>query len=129
MKSHDALDSLIYLLRALPLGWVAEELGERFGYEDENKDVAELVKVLDACSHMVEKEARRHYDGRKTYSTGVPFERVCRYPATEPGTDGGEEPVIREAHVQMYPNGTPKKAPHGGVWVERAYPWSSDPFA
>lgn len=121
---HDALDSLIYLHRTLPLDLVESRLGELFGYEDENEDVAELIKTLKATRHAIRREMERHHDGRTCYSTGVPFERVYLYIAAEPGEDGEDVPAIQDVYAQLQPDGTPFPLPPGAVWADEV---SRDP--
>lgn len=123
MSSWDPIDSLIFLSKALPVDWVTEQLGHRFGYPDENEDVAELVGALDQAMQTIRAEVQRHHDGRAAYSTGVPFTRMYRMPATEPGEDGTDVPVIAEYWVSMRPDGHPREPyENGGVWADEPRP-------
>lgn len=111
---HDAIDSLIYLHRGLPLAWVIETIQDRFG--DENGEVNDIVDALSAAMDAIRHEAELHHDGRREYSNGVPFERAYKFPASEPGDHGDEVPVISEAWLQMNPGNPERQPPHGGVW-------------
>lgn len=120
--TYDAADSLIYLSRALPLGWLHEQLSDYLA-DDSGKIPAgsveaDLIAVVDAISWHIEEEARTHRAGRRQFSNGAPFERLVRYPSTEPDETGGEVPVIVEGHVQMHPDGKPTTPPNGGIWAD-----------
>lgn len=119
MNRPDPIDSLIYLDRGNPIDWVAEQMGFRFGFEDENEDVKELTAVLDGVRDMIREAVEMHFDGRAQYSTGVPFERVYRAPGIEPDPDGGPDRIVQqEFHVSLNPDGTPEH-PHNpaGTWI------------
>lgn len=119
--AYDAVDSLIYLDKSLGLDAFSEQLGERFGYEDENEDVAELTAWLDSMQEQIRDEVRKHFDGRRSYSTGVPFMRCYEYPSHEPREDGTEALVRAEAWIAMHPTGTPEKPyDERGVWKDDA---------
>ena len=125
MTAYDPIDSLIYLSRetCVSLDGISEEMAERFGNEDENEDVEFLNGWIDSIKKTIRQEARAHHDGRASYSTGVPFLRGYEYPATEPGDDGEEVPVIAEAWVSPHPDGSPEQ-PYdgGGVWMDKTHP-------
>ncbi|OFT88983.1 hypothetical protein [Corynebacterium sp. HMSC28B08] len=119
MSAPDPIDSLIYLSRANSIDWVIEQMGVRFGLDDENEDVRELTKTLDGVKDMLRDAAKMHFDGRTQYSTGVPFERVYRAPGIEPDPDGGPDRIVQqEFHVDMNPDGTPEH-PYNpvGTWI------------
>jgi hypothetical protein len=120
--TYDAVDSLIYLDRALPLDWLHEQLADYLGDDTGSVPVGSvedaLITAVDTIGWLVRAEAQTHRDGRRRFSNGTPFERVVRYPSTEPSDDGGETPVIVEAHVQLHPSGEPTTPPNGGVWAE-----------
>lgn len=115
---HDPIDSLIHLDRALPLDYLSEQMGEHFGYADENEYVADLTAVIDSIKATIRKEVLEHYDGRTEYSTGVPFYRRYRYASSEPDGQDGEIPVIAEATVMMHPDGSPREPHDGGKWID-----------
>lgn len=120
--THDPIDSLIYLDRALPLDWLDERLSEYFADVDGNipddSIEADLIAAIVSTREAIREEMRRHRDGRARFSTGVPFERIERYPSTEPDADGNDVPVIATAHVQLHPSGTPTEPVCGGVWAD-----------
>mgnify|MGYP000934994593 CR=1 FL=1 len=121
--SYDPIDSLIFLRKGLGLDALREELGERFGYEDENEDVAELTSWIESIEKAIETEMLKHHDGRQTYSTGVPFMRCYEYPSHEPREDGVEVLVTAEAWVAMHPSGTPEEPlDKHGVWTDKERP-------
>lgn len=125
MAGHDAIDSLIYVSRSvgLSLDGLADEIAERFGYSDENEDVAFLVSWIDSIQEISESEARSHFDGRGEYSTGVPFMRCYEYPTTEPGENGEIVLATGEAWVDMHPDGSPEEPLNEfGVWVNKERP-------
>lgn len=118
--SHDPIDSLIYLSRNVrtSLDGLSEELSDRFGYEDENEDVAFLNGWIDSIKETVLKEAKAHFDGRVEYSTGVPFSRRCQYMAFEPNKDDDMILADSEASVDMHPDGSPVDPPLPmGMWI------------
>lgn len=121
-KTHDAVDALVYLDRALPLDWLNERLSEFFA--DADGDIlpdsveSDFLAALVSARESIQEQARLHYDGRRCYSTGVPFERIALCPSSEPGPDGDDVPVITQYHVQLHPNGTPSTPPSGGVWAD-----------
>lgn len=118
---YDAVDSLIHLDKALGLDALREELGERFGYEDENDDVAELTSWIESVERAIRAEVMKHFDGRRAYSTGVPFMRCYEYPTHEPREDGTEVLVRSEAWVAMHPSGTPEMPyDERNVWKDDA---------
>jgi hypothetical protein len=120
-ENYDAIDSLIHLHKALGLDAIREELGERFGYGDENEDVAELCSWIESVENRIKTEMLKHYDGRRTYSTGVPFMRCYEYPSHEPREDGVEVLFTAEAWVAMHPSGTPEEPyDERGVWKDAA---------
>ncbi|MGP9622572.1 hypothetical protein ACT3S7_06275 [Corynebacterium sp. AOP34-AQ2-28] len=118
--NYDAVDSLIHLHKALGLDALRQELGERFGYEDENEDVAELTSWIESMEQAIKDEMLKHYDGRRAYSTGVPFMRCYEYPTHEPRGDGTEALVRSEAWVSMHPSGTPEEP------YDKRGAWKSD---
>ena len=115
---HDAIDSLIYLTRGLPLDWAIETIQDRFGREDECHETQDIVSVLESAISAIRHEAGLHYDGRSEYSNGVQFERVYKFASSEPGDGGGEVPVIMESHLQMNPGKPLLGPPDGGVWKD-----------
>lgn len=118
---YDAVDSLIHLHKALGLDALRQELGERFGYEDENEDVSDLASWIESMEQSIKAEALKHYDGRRAYSTGVPFKRCYEFPSHEPREDGTEVLIRSEAWIPMHPSGTPE-TPYDerGVWKDDA---------
>lgn len=122
---HGPIDSLIYVSRyvRLALDGLSEEMAERFGYSDENEDVALLDDWIDSIKKSVENEVGGHFDGRSEYSTGVPFTRCYEYPSHEPGEHGETVLVTAEASVIMHPDGSPER-PYDkrGVWIDKKRP-------
>ena len=117
--SYDPIDSLIYLHKGLGLDAVAEEIGERFGYTDENEDSAFIVEWIESIEQRIKTEMVKHYDGRRRYSTGVPFSRRYEFPTHGPNEDGVEELYWAEVHVMMHPDGTPKEpSEKRGRWID-----------
>lgn len=125
MAGHDAIDSLIYLAREArsSLEGLSEELADRFGYEDENEDVAFFNAWIDGIQSTLLTEANTHFDGRSRYSTGVPFMRCYEYPSHEPGDHGEAVMITAEAWIDMHPDGSPER-PYDkrGVWVNKKRP-------
>lgn len=66
IENYDAIDSLIHLHKALGLDAIRDEIGERFGYEDENEDVAELCSWIESVENRIKTEMLKHYDGRRS---------------------------------------------------------------
>lgn len=119
--SHDPIDSLIYLHESvgLSLDHLMEQIQEAYGWAEDDKNMAEYVSWAETLAEAIEGEFTKHYDGRKTYSTGVPIERSFRFPTSEPDGDGGECPVISQCAVILRPEGHPTEPPvSGGVWID-----------
>lgn len=121
---HDPIDSLIYLARDArnSLEGLSEQIASRFGFEDENEDVAFLNSWIESIQNTIKDEANAHFDGRAEYSTGVPFMRCYQYPTSEPGEHGETVLVTGEAWVDMHPDGSPER-PYDkrGVWVDKKH--------
>lgn len=117
---HDPIDSLIYLHKSVSLGISAlmEQIQDTYGWEDEDEIMADYVAWSESSQKQIKDEFLKHYDGRKTYSTGVPFQRTYQYPSTEPAETGGETPVISQATVMMHPDGSPEEPLDGGIWID-----------
>lgn len=114
---HDPIDSLIYLTRDGLLDWAMDVLGD-IPEDNRADEIDDVIEGLVSFKQSVATEARMHHDGRRKYSTGIPFQRVEAYLTTEPGDDGEPVPVIAEAHVTIHPKGYPfKPLSPGGIWL------------
>ncbi|MGP5578633.1 hypothetical protein [Corynebacterium flavescens] len=117
--SHDPIDSLIYLREgaAGALEALMEAMQQVYGFEDESEAMSDFVAWSESIRRTITDEVALHDDGRREYSTGVPFSRPCKYRTTEPDEDGNEIPVVGELHVIMHPDGSPTTPPNNGMWA------------
>lgn len=121
MADYDPIDSLIHLHKSvgLGIGSLMEQLQDSYGWADDDEIMADYAAWADGLEKQIKDEMLKHHDGRRRYSTGVPFGRTYEYPSSEPGENGEEVPVIAKATVVMHPDGSPEDPLDGGVWVDR----------
>ena len=105
--NYDAIDSLIYLSRGVLLDYIEEQLIMMADGGTGDASLSELADLVASVRGEIEREMWANYDGRTLFSNGNRFERLEKYPTTEPDSYGNEVPVIGEVHVQLHPSGEP----------------------
>lgn len=104
--SGDAVDALIYLRRSDLAGAALDLLAD--------EDYEQAIDLIETLRDQIKAAVESFHDGRRMYSTEVPFTRAALHSYVDPA---GRECVIRVEHP-LSPDGAPSDPGVGSQWID-----------